>query len=86
MIPETIAVALSGGVDSATAAALLVEQGHEVIGLTMRLWQEPAETESTDMPLCDPTENARQVAQALDIPFHVVDAAYPFKQYVVASS
>jgi tRNA-specific 2-thiouridylase len=61
-----------------------------VIGVTMRLWQEPPETSDDASlqglePLCDPTERARAVAQALDIPFHVIDARLPFRQHVVAT-
>ena len=63
----TIAVALSGGVDSAVSALLLADQGHEVMGVTMRLWQESPEAG-------DPTAEARRVAETLDIPFHVIDA------------
>jgi tRNA-specific 2-thiouridylase len=40
-MPERVVVAMSGGVDSSVAAALLVEQGHEVIGVMLRLWSEP---------------------------------------------
>lgn len=80
--PARVAVALSGGVDSAVAAALLLEQGCEVIGMTMRTWHEPPP--SPDIPpLPDPADGASRVAQALDIPLHIVDVREPFKQYVV---
>ena len=72
----TVAVALSGGVDSAVAALLLADQGCEVICVTMRLWHESPQAGQE-------TAGARRVAQALDIPLHVVDVVEPFKQSVV---
>ena len=77
---ERIAVALSGGVDSTVAAALLLEQGYDVIGITLRLWHE---TPLATGPTQDPTDGARQVAERLGISFHIVDAEVPFKQLVV---
>ena len=81
-----VVVAMSGGVDSSTAALLLTEAGHEVIGVMMRLWAEPA----TDAPFahnrcCSPQaiEDARQVADQLDIPFYLVNYVRPFKEQVV---
>ena len=76
-----VAVALSGGVDSAMAAALLIEQGYDVFGITMRIWQELPEAGQPTLP--DVAKQARQVADALHIPLHVVDAAVPFKTHVV---
>jgi tRNA-uridine 2-sulfurtransferase len=72
---------MSGGVDSAMAAALLREQGRDVVGVTMRLWKEaqPATSQSN----LDGIEDARQVCLALDIPFHLVDFQQPFKAAVV---
>lgn len=84
MAQAKIAVALSGGVDSATAASLLLGQGFDVIGLTLRLWREPPESdESEAAATTSPTEGAQQVADALGIPLHVVDAREQFKQCVV---
>jgi tRNA-specific 2-thiouridylase len=79
--PTSIAVALSGGIDSAMAAALLIEKGHRVIGITMRTWQEPPEGELHPLP--DPAQGAQRVAYALGIPLHIVDAVQPFKRHVV---
>ncbi len=80
--PLRVAVALSGGVDSAVAAALLLEQGFEVFGVTMRLWHEPPSGPDVP-PLPDPADGAGRVAQTLGIPLHVVDARELFRQQVV---
>lgn len=71
---EKVLVAMSGGVDSALAAALLLEQGHEVIGATMRLWEADDDRAGAD---------ARSVAQTLGIAHHVVDFRAEFKRQVV---
>jgi tRNA-specific 2-thiouridylase len=72
----TVAVAMSGGVDSSVAAALLCEEGFDVAGMTMRL-----------QPECDapgnPVEDARRAARRLGIPHHVADLAQPFRQHVL---
>jgi len=73
-----VAVAMSGGVDSATAAALLREQGRDVIGITMHLW-----TERDSGADLSGIEDARRVCAALGIPFHVVDFRQAFKAAVV---
>jgi tRNA-specific 2-thiouridylase len=80
----TIAVALSGGVDSATAAAILVEAGHRVIGLTMRLY-DAGGTRAAVGRCCGPRdlEDARAVAAHLDIPFYVLDVAADFRAHVI---
>ncbi len=79
MTQERVAIAMSGGVDSSVAAALLKEQGYDVLGIMMRLW---AEDENR---CCTPqaVEDARQVASQLDIPFHVVDYQDEFRTCVV---
>ena len=78
-----VVVAMSGGVDSSVAAALLVEQGYEVIGLMLRLWSEVGD--GTDNRCCTPTavEDARSVARVLDIPFYLVNCERTFKTHVV---
>jgi tRNA-specific 2-thiouridylase len=81
---ERIAIAMSGGVDSSTAAALLVRQGHEVIGLTMRTWRE----DGTDAPragCCSPSavEDARRVARLLGIRHHVLNLQEAFHETVI---
>jgi tRNA-specific 2-thiouridylase len=78
-----VVVAMSGGVDSSVAAALLVEQGYEVIGMMMRLWSEPG-TEAYNR-CCTPEAMAfaRRVAAKLEIPFFAVDAKQVFYERVV---
>ena len=80
-----VAVAMSGGVDSSVAAALLVEQGYQVIGMMLRLWSEP-DTERTNR-CCTPDSMAlaRRVASILSIPFYVLDARQIFFDSVVNS-
>jgi tRNA-uridine 2-sulfurtransferase len=72
-------VAMSGGVDSSVAAALLVERGYEVIGIMMRLW---AEGENR---CCAPdaVDDARRVAARLEIPFYLVNYEAEFRDCVV---
>jgi tRNA-specific 2-thiouridylase len=78
-----VVVAMSGGVDSSVAAALLKEQGHEVIGLMMRLWSEPGREAFNRCCTPDAMAQARQIADMLDIPFYVVDAKDVFYQNIV---
>jgi tRNA-specific 2-thiouridylase len=82
--PTRVVVAMSGGVDSSTAAALLVEKGHEVIGIMMRLWAEGGEGGATNR-CCSPeaVEDARHVCQILDIPFYLINYEKGFKHHVV---
>ncbi len=79
-----VVVGLSGGVDSSVAAALLVEQGHEVIGITMRLYDAQG-TSAASGRCCGPRDisDARAVCDVLGIPFYVVDFADEFKEAVV---
>lgn len=80
-----VVVALSGGVDSAVAAALLVELGYEVVGVMLRLWVEPGPGEEQSNRCCTPeaVDRARRVAAQLDIPFYLVNAEAEFKARVV---
>jgi len=78
-----IVVAMSGGVDSSVAAALLKEQGYDVIGMMMRLWSEPGKEESNRCCTPDAMAQARRVAGILDIPFYAVDAKDVFRETVV---
>ena len=86
-----IVVAMSGGVDSSVAAALLKEQGHEVIGIMLRLWSEPGVIEDDGVErvvqnkCCslEAVDDARRVARKLDIPFYLVNVEQEFKDNVV---
>ena len=88
---ETIAVAMSGGVDSSTVAAMLRAEGHEVIGLTMQLWNQRRLAGREGMPeqvtgrCCslDDVYDARRVAQQIGIPYYVVNHEDRFEQDVV---
>lgn len=79
-----IIVAMSGGVDSSLAAALLVEQGHEVIGVTMHLWDD--DDERLAESLCcaaEMAESARRVAAQLGIPYYVFNYQREFRKHVI---
>jgi tRNA-specific 2-thiouridylase len=78
-----VVVAMSGGVDSSVAAALLKKQGYEVIGMMLRLWSEPGKEDSNRCCTPDSMAMARRVAAKLDIPFYVVDAKEVFRETVV---
>ena len=80
---SNVVVAMSGGVDSSVAAALLKEQGHQVTGMMLRLWSEPGKEDSNRCCTPDAMAQARRVAARLDIPFYVVDAKEIFKQTIV---
>lgn len=79
-----IVAALSGGVDSAVAAALLVEQGHRVVGMTMRLYDASGTSAATGR-CCGPRdiEDARAVCAHLGIPHYVIDLSPEFSAAVV---
>lgn len=74
---------MSGGVDSSVAAALLKQQGFEVVGMMLRLWSEPGKEDSNRCCTPDAMALARRVAAKLDIPFYVIDAKEIFRSTVV---
>lgn len=78
-----VVVALSGGVDSSAAAALLQEQGHDVIGMTLRVWSYESGERCGSCCSPDDIEDARAVAEALNIPFYVVNVEELFKERVI---
>jgi tRNA-specific 2-thiouridylase len=88
---NTIAVAMSGGVDSSTVAAMLRAEGHDVIGLTMQLWNQRRLAGRDGMPeqvqgrCCslDDVYDARRVARQIGIPYYVVNHEERFEREVV---
>jgi tRNA-specific 2-thiouridylase len=89
MTQGKVAVAMSGGVDSSAAAALLKEQGHDVVGFSMQLYDQkrnaPAEDVSRFGRCCalDDLYDARRVAARLAIPYYVLNFEREFEQTVV---
>jgi tRNA-specific 2-thiouridylase len=88
---NTVAVAMSGGVDSSTVAAMLRDQGYELIGLTLQLWNQRRLAGHEGMPeqvqgrCCsiDDVYDARRVAEALDIPYYLINEQERFERDVV---
>ena len=88
-MPETIVVAMSGGLDSSTVAAMLVREGHRVVGMTMQLWNQrrlpELATDSAVGRCCslDDVYDARHVAGQIGIPYYVVNLEREFEANVV---
>ena len=82
---ERIVIAMSGGVDSSTAAALLVDAGHDVVGVTLRLYDASGTSASIGGRCCGPRdiEDARATAAHLGIPHHVIDESAAFSAAVI---
>ncbi len=78
-----VVVAMSGGVDSSAAAAILKSQGHEVLGITLRVWSYEGAAQCGSCCSPEDIDDARAVADALDIPFYVADAEEIFRTRVV---
>ncbi|MDP6214544.1 MAG: tRNA 2-thiouridine(34) synthase MnmA [Acidimicrobiales bacterium] len=80
MEPQRVMVAMSGGVDSSVAAALVQEAGHDVVGVTLRLWG--GESDSGCCSVSD-VDDARRVADSLGIDHHVFNMGEDFDRHVV---
>ena len=83
---KKVIVGLSGGVDSSVAAWLLKQEGYEVIGVTMQIWQDEEETVQEENGGCcalSAVDDARRVAQLLDIPYYVMNFKKEFKTNVM---
>lgn len=79
---KKVVVGMSGGVDSSVAAYLLKEQGYDVIGVTMQIWQDEEEASKEENGGCcglTAVDDARRVAQFLDIPYYVMNFKKEFK-------
>jgi tRNA-uridine 2-sulfurtransferase len=76
-------VAMSGGVDSSVAAALMVEQGYDVIGIMLKLWRGEAANNASGCCSVGAAEDARRVAETLGIDFYVLNFAERFEETVV---
>jgi len=79
----TVVVGLSGGVDSSVAAHILKEQGHHVIGLFMRNWNDESVIIDNECPWIEDSNDALQVAESLNIPFQVLDFSKKYKERIV---
>lgn len=83
---KKVVVGMSGGVDSSVAAYLLKEQGYDVIGVTMQIWQDEEEAAKAENGGCcglTAVDDARRVAEVLDIPYYVLNFKKEFKCNVI---
>jgi len=81
---QRVVCGMSGGVDSSATAALLQEQGYEVIGITLKLWPQDCVNRAEDK-CCGPqaVTDARSVCHKLDIPYYLIDEAAEFQNHVI---
>jgi len=83
---KKVVVGMSGGVDSSVAACLLKEQGYDVIGVTMQIWQEEQPQQVSNQGGCcglSAVDDARRVAEVLDIPYYVMNFRQEFQNKVI---
>ncbi len=86
MEKKKVVIGMSGGVDSSVAAFLLKEQGYDVVGVTMQIWQEEEDLTQEENGGCcglSAVDDARRVANGLDIPYYVMNFKDDFKEKVI---
>ena len=80
---KKVIIALSGGVDSSVSAFLLKKEGYEVIGVFMKIWHENSRNLNQECPWVEDSSYALEIAEQLNIPFHVVDLSNEYEKRIV---